>query len=79
MLTGVSFTRLEFLARGELDEQDELADDGRLRCYGCDSPYANFGTVESKSSREGRGRRSCRRSAPRPSTGNTDYNRARPG
>ena len=37
---------------------------------------ANFGTVESKSSREGCGRRSCRRSAAPPSTGNTDYFRA---
>jgi hypothetical protein len=39
---------------------------------------ANFGTVESKSSREGCGRRSCRRSAAPPSTGNTDYFRAPP-
>ena len=50
-----------------------------LRCYGCDSPYANFGTVKSKSSREGRGRGSCRRSASPPSTGNNDYYRARSG
>jgi hypothetical protein len=37
---------------------------------------ANFGTVESKSSREGCGRRSCRRSAAPPSTGNPNYFRA---
>ena len=43
----MKFTRLGSFSPGELDEQDELADDGRLRCDGCDSPYANFGTVES--------------------------------
>ena len=80
MPTGVIFTRLViFGARENSMSRMGWPMMAAFVAMGVIALMLILGTMESKSSREGRGWRSCRRFASPPSTGNTDYYRARSG